>query len=122
MNKKTILHLDDESDIRELLAAYLTSKGYRMISVASPGEALEAAKREAIDLLITDLQLEEADGMATIDQLKKIRPKTPVMILTGVMVSPITAKATIGQRAACFVEKTTPLSNILEQVQRLLSS
>ncbi|MFI5357293.1 MAG: response regulator [Opitutales bacterium] len=120
MSQKTILHLDDESDIRDLVAAYLTGKGYRMISVASPGEALEAARREPIDLVITDLQLEEADGMATIDQLAKIRPKTPVMILTGVMISPTIAKQTIGQRAACFVEKTTPLAQILEVVQRLL--
>lgn len=119
---KTILHLDDEAEIRELLAVFLRTKGYHVISVASAHEALAAARRETVNLVITDLQLDEEDGLDTIQQLKSIRPETPIMILTGVLMSPGVAQKTMGQQVASYLEKTTPLAHIHEEVHRLLGS
>lgn len=119
---KTILHLDDEAEIRELLAVFLQAKGYRVISVASAHEALATIRREAISLIITDLQLDEDDGLDTIRQLKSIQPDTPVMILTGVLMSPGVAQEAMGHQVASYLEKTTPLAHIHEEVRRLTGS
>ena len=113
---KTILHLDDEKDIRELLASFLRTKGYRVVSVATPAEALAVARRELLDLIITDLQLDEADGLDTAERLKSIQTDTPIIILTGVLISPGVAQETIGQKVALYLEKTTPLSKIHEAI------
>jgi CheY-like chemotaxis protein len=117
---KTILHLDDEADIRDLLSAFLIGKGYRMISVSTPHEALEVVTQNPVDLLITDLQLDEADGLETIRRIREKCPDTPVIILTGVLVGPALAQETLGQQVACYLEKTTPLAKIHAQVQRVL--
>ncbi len=119
---KTILHLDDEAAIRELLAELLVGLGYQVRSVASPGEALAAARAETIDLIISDLQLDEADGLETIAQLREIHATTPVILLTGVLINPKIARETVGRMVSAYIEKTKPLSHIVAEVTRLIGS
>ena len=86
--KKTILLLDDEAEIRDLLRQYLSARGYRVFPVASPTEAMKAIRQETPDLIITDLQLEDADGLEVVEQFKAVLPNTPVILLTGVLIYP----------------------------------
>lgn len=119
---KTILHLDDEVEIRELLSAFLTSKGYRVFPAATATEAIALARREKLDLVITDLQLDEADGLDTIEKLKGIQSQVPIIILTGVLITPSVAQETLGQKVACYLEKTTPLAQIHVEIKRLIGA
>ena len=95
---KTILHLEDEEPIRLILGEWLKVEGYLVNSVASAGEALAAVRAVAPDLIISDLQLAEADGLKTVAQLLEIRPGTPVILLTGVLIDPQVARETVGDR------------------------
>jgi two-component system, OmpR family, response regulator len=117
---KTILHIEDEEAIRQIMAELLTGEGYQVSSVASPGEALAAARAAAPDLIISDLQLDEADGLKTVAQLLEIRPGTPVILLTGVLIAPQVARETVGRLVSAYLEKTRPLSEILAAVTRLI--
>ena len=117
---KTILHLDDEAAIREMVAELLVEQGYQVRSVATPGEALAAARTETIDLIISDLQLDEADGLDTIAQLREIHATTPVILLTGVLISPKIARETVGRLVSAYIEKTKPLSQIVAEIARLI--
>lgn len=119
---KRILHLDDEADIRELLAAYLQSLGYEVVSVATPTEALNEVQRATPDLIICDLQLEESDGLQAIDQLRESVPNVPVILLTGVLLAPHVARETLQKRRVVYIEKTKPLHTIAEEVQRLVGN
>jgi two-component system KDP operon response regulator KdpE len=116
---KLILHLDDEPAIREILAAALTAHGYRVLSVTTSAEALHAAKQEPPDLLISDLQLEEDDGLQAIAQVRALLPGLPVIILTGVLVDARIAQESVAREADSYLTKTTPLAKIIEEVRRL---
>ncbi len=116
---KLVLHLDDEPVIRELIAALLSSQGYRVVSVASPTEAMDAARQNPPDLFISDLQLDEGDGLDTIRQLRELMPVVPVMILTGVLIDPRIAAQSVAREVNIYVPKTAPLAKVLEAVQRL---
>lgn len=117
---KTILHIDDEAAIREIVHDLLGSLGYQVKSVATPGEALDAMRDTAPDLIISDLQLEEADGLKTISQLLELRPRTPVILLTGVLIDPQVARDTLGKLVTSYIEKTRPLAEIMAEVRRLI--
>jgi CheY-like chemotaxis protein len=117
---KSILHIDDEAAIRDIVAALLEQEGYRVRSVSSPGEALDAARAEPPDLIISDLQLDEADGLETIAQLRQLNGKTPVILLTGVLIDPKVARETVGRLVTSYLEKTRPLSEIIKEVTRLI--
>jgi len=117
---KTILHLDDEENIRQLMATVLTRQGYTVRSVGTSLEAI-AAMREAVpDLIISDLQLRDADGLTTIAQLRELGPNVPVIMLTGVLIDRRVAEATLGTLVAAYLEKTRPLTEILAAITRLI--
>ena len=117
---KLILHIDDEAAIRDIVGSLLTQEGYRMCSVSSPGEALDAARAEMPDLVISDLQLDEADGLETIAQLRQLNAKIPVILLTGVLIDPKVARETVGRLVTSYLEKTRPLAEIVREVAKLI--
>ncbi len=117
---KTILHLDDEDAIRELVAAYLTLQGYRVLSAASRVEALKVIEREKPQLVICDLQLDESDGIRAIEQIKAVLRDVPVILFTGVIFDPSVAATATPKTVNSYVPKTGPLTNLLAEIKRLM--
>jgi len=120
MKPSHILIVDDEAQIRNLLAEYLTRCGYRVTPVSSALEAQESAQADRPDLIITDLQLEDSDGLDMIERLKATLPATPVILLTGVLFDPRVARDVLSKKVSSYLAKTSPLGRILEEVRRLL--
>ena len=118
--KQHILVLDDEDFIRELLDQMLTDAGYRVTPVATVFAALKSARQEQPDLVISDLQLEDGDGLEMIAQLKADYPKIPVILLTGVLFDHEVVDKVLVEKVDCYLEKTSPLPKIREAVQSLL--
>ena len=117
--KKHILIVDDEADIREMLGQFLTLQGFRTSVVSSPLEAEKALGIDPPDLIISDLQLEDSDGLHMIEQLKVRAPKVPIILLTGVYFEPEVVRELLSKTIACYYQKTTPLSEIVASVKRL---
>jgi DNA-binding NtrC family response regulator len=119
---KPILIIDDEQTIRDLLSQYLTACGYRVACAGSAREALALVEATTPSLIISDLQLEDSDGLEMIQKLKLRLPAVPVILLTGVLFEPEVAQEVLLRNVACYLDKTTPLSRILETVRRLLDT
>lgn len=120
--KQHILTIDDEAEIREMLAEVLITAGYR-VSAASTGEAaLEIIRRDPPQLVIADLQLEESDGFDVIEQIKALAPRTPVILLTGVLIDPAVLQGLVGSKIAAYVKKTESLERILQEVRKHLDT
>jgi CheY-like chemotaxis protein len=118
--KKHILIVDDEAEIRDLLGLFLTSNGYRVTALASAVEAIARVQTDQPDLIISDLQLEDSDGLAMIQQLKATLPDTPVILLTGVLFDPEVFRDTLSKTISAYLMKTSPLSRIQEEIVRLV--
>lgn len=118
--KKHILIVDDEANIRELLEEFLTQNGYRVTPAQSAIEAHKVARTDPPNLIISDLQLEDSDGLDMIKSLKETLPNTPMMLLTGVLFDPKVVRDTLSKKVSCYLDKTASLSQILAEVQRLL--
>lgn len=116
---KLILHVDDEPAIREVIAASLEAEGYRVISAGSSAETLAALAQAQPDLVITDLQLDDGDGLDIISQLRTRIPTVPIILLTGVLVDPRVAQRSLANQVDLYLPKTSPLMKILEEVRRL---
>jgi DNA-binding NtrC family response regulator len=118
--KKHILIIDDEASIRDILGQLLTISGYRITAVASAAAAIESSRQDPPDLIISDLQLEDADGLEMIARLKVILPNVPVILLTGVLFDQEVVSDVLKTKVACYLAKTSSLTQILESVSRLL--
>jgi putative two-component system response regulator len=86
VTSSTILVVDDEEEVRELLAEHLTSQGYQVETAVSGADALERLERAAIDLVITDVHMRGMTGVELTARVKR-DPRfqlLPVVILTAV--------------------------------------
>jgi CheY-like chemotaxis protein len=81
----TVLVVDDEPDIRFLLAVTLQMAGYRVIEAAHGGAALEQVRRTRPRLVITDLMMPVMDGHELIEQLRADRDTAaiPIVLLSA---------------------------------------
>jgi DNA-binding NtrC family response regulator len=118
--KKHILIVDDEADIRELLMQFLNDEGYRVTAVSSAIEAQSLIATDPPQLIISDLQLEDSDGLDMISQFKATLPDTPMMLLTGVFIDAKVVRDILSHKVASYLQKTAPLSQILTEVRRLI--
>ncbi|MCX8155590.1 MAG: response regulator [Verrucomicrobiae bacterium] len=118
---KHILIIDDEAPVREVLGRALTRQTYRVTQAANAAEARQAVQQQRPDLIITDLQMEDTDGLELVRELKNLAPGVPVLLLTGVIFDPEVVEKTIRHRVEGYLEKTVPLQRVLEEVRRLLT-
>ncbi|MDC9592742.1 two-component system response regulator GlrR [Xenorhabdus sp. IM139775] len=82
-NSAHLLLVDDDPGLLKLLGMRLTSEGFRVTTAGSGHEALRLLAREKVDLVISDLRMDEMDGMALFAEIQKQYPGMPVIILTA---------------------------------------
>ncbi len=79
----TILVVDDEEIMREILETLLTREGYEVRLASSGAEGLELARAMPFDAAIVDIMMPGLDGIATLDELKRIDEDLAVIIITA---------------------------------------
>lgn len=83
MPGESILVSDDSAEIRNTLADYLRSAGYRVQTAADGRKAVTLINSQPFDLVITDLQMPFVDGLGVLQAVKACNSDIPVIILTG---------------------------------------
>jgi DNA-binding NtrC family response regulator len=83
MEKHSILLVDDDPYILEGIGADLESQGFQVTKTNSGDTALELLRENTFDLVITDLVMEDTDGIQVLKNTKKLNADTMVIILTG---------------------------------------
>lgn len=78
-----LLLVDDDPSLLKLLGMRLTSEGFSVCTAASGPEALKMLLKERIDLVISDLRMDEMDGLALFSEIQQQQPGMPVIILTA---------------------------------------
>ncbi len=78
-----LLLVDDDPGLLKLLGMRLTSEGYSVVTAESGQEGLRVLHREKVDLVISDLRMDEMDGMQLFTEIQKVQPGMPVIILTA---------------------------------------
>jgi two-component system, NtrC family, nitrogen regulation response regulator NtrX len=114
-----VLIVDDEQDIRELVAGVLEDEGYAARGAANSDEALAAVRERRPSLVLLDVWLtgSRLDGLELLDELKRRDPSLPVLVISG-HGNLDTAVAAIRRGAADFIEKPFEAERLLLLVAR----
>lgn len=82
---ETVVIIDDDKSLRELLEIVLKKEGYNVLSFADGGEAIENITNQqvSIDAIITDILMPNVDGLTLIQKIKKIMPQLPIIVITA---------------------------------------
>ncbi|WP_295125913.1 sigma-54 dependent transcriptional regulator [uncultured Chitinophaga sp.] len=117
---KSILIIDDEINICTLLSKFLSKHGFKAESTMSGATALKMLKEKPYDLILCDYRLKDTDGAQLLNDIRQIRPRTVVIIITGYTDVRI-AVDMVKNGAYDYISKPLYPDEILALVQKALS-
>ena len=116
-SKLRVLVLDDEPIVCKRLQPALEKLGFAVDTFTQSVEAMHQVQQSAYDIVITDLKMKEIDGMRFLEEVKKQRPQTEVIVITG-FATMETAKQSFQKGVFDFIAKPFKLSEIQDVVTR----
>ena len=114
-----VLVADDQPAMRRFMSRVLRSQGYDVITATDGADALALFASEHVDMVVSDINMPELDGLDLLAGVRRIAPDTPVLLLTG-RPSVETAVAAIQKGATSYLPKPFEAVELKREVARSL--
>ena len=126
-----VLVVDDDAGMREMLAARLAHRGFRVLTAASGEDALALVQRKEIDVVVSDVNMKHMGGVALCQRVLEQRPRLPVILITAFGSMDLAIQAIrVGaydflpkpfeiDQLVLAIERGVTLAQLTEEVQRL---
>ncbi|PYN30269.1 MAG: Fis family transcriptional regulator [Candidatus Rokuibacteriota bacterium] len=115
----SILVVDDEPAIQDILTWALSAEGYRVATAGSGEEALARVEEEDFDVIVTDIVMPGLDGLEVLERSRVLSPRAAVIVMTAYAALD-TAITALRRGASDYLEKPFSVDLLKERVQRLL--
>jgi two-component system response regulator FixJ len=120
--KKIIFFIDDEPQVRKAVSKTLQQiDNVRVVALVDAESCLTELRRIKCDIVITDVNMPDMDGIALMKRIRQLRPQMPILIITGYGDVPMAAKA-FKAGAVDFIEKPLTEESLLPAVRAALDS
>jgi DNA-binding NtrC family response regulator len=113
-----VLVVDDEPDLRDLLAEELAEQGHEVACAADGAEALSMTTRAVYDVVLTDVRLPKIDGLTLLRRIRERAPETDTIVMTGHANIPA-AVAILKEGAFDYLTKPVRIDELSVQMSRL---
>lgn len=117
---QTVLIVDDDEAVREILKQALLMRGFHVITAADGNQAMDTIARKALDVIILDLLMPNRDGLAVLRDLQHIAGAPPVIFMTG-NASPQVREEAVTLGADRFLLKPFELRQLLEELDAIVA-
>ena len=119
---KTVLVVDDNAEIRKMLASAFLADGFKACGEAENGkEAIKLAKQINPDVITLDLSMPVMNGITAASELRRVFPDTPIILFT--LYGDSVSKAAASEAGVSLVlQKTVPLSELIDDAHKLMGS
>ena len=116
-----ILIVDDDLSMGETLALFLNRRGFEALSCLSAREALALLETREFDAIVTDLNMDEMNGIELCERVAVLRPGLPVIVMTGFGAADSRTKA-LGAGAYGFLTKPVDVHLLQSTLENALAS
>ncbi|HIA46864.1 MAG TPA: response regulator [Candidatus Hydrogenedentes bacterium] len=116
---ETILVIDDDVEMRDVLFDLLSLDGYEVLLAADGSSGIERYRNSLPELVITDLKMPNVNGIEVLEELKNEFPDTPIMVITGVSDMTMIEEA-IEHAANRILKKPFEVDELLTAIDELL--
>jgi DNA-binding response OmpR family regulator len=118
--RQTILVVDDDQNARSLLGDIIRSEGFEVVEAENGLPALECLKQSPVNMIITDRDMPQMDGMEFLKRLREDYPTIPVLMLSGYGEESMWGKA-IGLGARDYLLKPFKVKEVIAQIRKYLT-
>ena len=115
----SILVVDDEEHIRDLLSDTLGARGYHVEKAENGLMALKVLNEKQVDLILLDIRMPIKDGLGLLDEIKERLPQLPVIIVTG-LASNEEVQEALQRGAFSCLRKPFEIDTLVDEVERAL--
>lgn len=119
-NNKKLLLAEDERAIAKALQLRLGLSGFDVELVGNGEDALSLMKEKKFDLLLLDIMMPKMDGFSVMEEMKKTKNKTPVIILSNLSQEDDAKRAKELGAIDFFIKSNTPLADIVAKINKFL--
>ena len=121
---KTILVVEDEQALRQILSDELTKQGFKVLSGKDGVEGLDLAVKNKPDLILIDIVMPKMDGITMLKEIRKnpTSKKIPVMILTNLSDPEQMATALENQAYDYYIKTDLELADLIQRIKTKLGS
>ena len=119
-HSKTVLIIDDEKSIRDVLVTFFRENGYDVLTANDGREGIAAFERTPTDLVITDIVMPRVEGIGTIRQIRKQSRSVKIIAMTGYVDSYLKEAITLG--ADDSINKPFNTEELMAVVDRVTNS
>jgi DNA-binding NtrC family response regulator len=116
----SVLIVDDEEVIRNMLSSILEGEGYSVEAVENGKKAIQICEKFPFDVALIDIELPDIKGIELLNRLKEIQPKMVMIIITGHPSIENAVKA-VNEKADGYVLKPFNVVELLEMIKRLVA-
>jgi DNA-binding NtrC family response regulator len=116
---KTILVIDDDSGVRDMLSSILEDDGYSVESIENGKQAINACEKLAYDAALVDINLPDIKGTELLHKLNQLQPKMVKIIVTGNPSYENAVKA-LYEKADGFITKPFDPQKLLDTIRKLI--
>jgi len=117
---ETLLVVDDDETIRELVAAILECRGYAVYTAAQGAAALGILRQLPIDLLVTDVDMPVLNGWELARRVRRMRPQMPILFMSGAATG-ADMEQTLPDGRSALLHKPFSFVALVDQVEGLLT-
>ena len=118
-DKKRILVIEDDEEMRSLLKDFIEGEGYEADSVDNGSEAFRRVVKEPFDLIITDIRMPGLTGLDILPGLKKLRPEASIIVITAFGSEEVFHKS-LERGADAYLEKPIHLNKLRTLIQEMV--
>ena len=114
-----ILVIDDDENIRKVLATILEEEGYEVESVDTAKKAIEKTRRKFYNIALIDIRLPDMEGIELLTRMKDTTPKMRKIIITGYPTLQNAVEA-VNRGADAYIMKPFDMEKVLEEIKEQL--
>ena len=114
----TVLVVEDEDDVREILAEEISAHGLKCLQAKNGHEAIDMVLGNKVDLVITDFRMPKLDGLEFIRKIRGDGYTMPILVMTGF--TNHTMETFLRAGASEFFEKPLDIEALIERIVKLL--
>ncbi len=112
-----ILVIDDEAHVRRLYEDLLTREGFEVISTACPEKALDIVRKQKLDIVVLDIELDGDNGLKLIEKYKAECPDLPIILNSAYSIYMSDFKTWM---AEAYIVKSSDIQPLVDKIRELI--